>query len=315
MIELRLGPQDVLRLRFAISPLWETLAAVRAVTVGPMPADLQPWRRLVVPPPTPLLTAVQSGTRYVPDFLTPPPQAGERAIDAEIAKVADTPLEVVRDELQRCRDTGAVLPDLTPRESRGRLVAEMRLAWDQLMQPHWARLHRVLATDVDHRSRRLVTGGIAALMSDLHPAVSFAQDALRVRGPVNERRELQGEGVVLMPSLFGTGRPLVVLDPPYQPTLIYPARGVATAFTRLVAPADALVTLLGQGRAEVLAALDDAAGTGELAVRLFRADSTVSAHLHALRNAGLVDVTRTGKASRWQRTPLGDALVAGPLSS
>jgi DNA-binding transcriptional ArsR family regulator len=315
VIELRLGPQDVLRLRFAISPLWETLAAVRAVTVGPLPAALQPWRRLVEPPRTPLLTAVQTGTRYTPDFLTPPPLAGERSVDAEIALVAETPLDAVRRELQRSRDEGAPLPDLTPREARSRIVREMRLAWEQLMQPHWPRLHRVLATDVDHRSRRLVTGGIAAVMADLNPAVTFQQDALRVRGPVTERRDLEGEGVVLMPSLFGTGRPLIILDPPYQPTLIYPARGVATAFTRPVAPAGALITLMGQGRAEVLAALDDAAGTGELAVQLFRADSTVSAHLHALRNAGLAEVSRIGKASRWQRTPLGDALVAGPLSS
>jgi hypothetical protein len=28
-----------------------------------------------------------------------------------------------------------------------------------------------------------------------------------------------------------------------------------------------------------------------------------------------VEVTRNGKASRWTRTALGDALVAGPLSA
>jgi DNA-binding transcriptional ArsR family regulator len=315
VIQLTMSPADVLRLRFAVSPLWETLAAVRAVTVGPLPAALHPWRRLVQPPVTPLLTAVQAGSRYTPDFLTPPPQAGERSLDAEVDLVAQTPLDVVRDELQRCREAGAVVPRLSPGRARDQVVQEMQVAWAALLQPHWPRLHRVLATDVDHRSRRLVTGGLAALMDDLHPDVAFRADALRVRGPVTERRDLQGEGVVLMPSLFGVGRPLVILDPPYQPTLIYPARGVATAFTRQVAPADALVHLLGRGRADVLAALDDPAGTGDMAVRLDRAAGTVSAHLHALRNAGLVDVRRDGKASRWTRTALGDALVAGPLSA
>ncbi|MFN2537788.1 MAG: DUF5937 family protein [Mycobacteriales bacterium] len=314
MIELRLGPQDVLRLRFAISPLWETLAAVRAVTVGPMPAALHPWRRLVEPARTPLLTAVQTTSTYTPDFLTPPPQAGERSADAELALVAQTALDVVAAELQRCRDQGAPLPALSPAQARDQLVNEMRAAWSSLMRPHWPRLHRVLATDVDHRSRRLVSGGIAALMGDLHPSVSFQSDALRVRGRLNERRDLHGEGVVLMPSLFGPDRPLVILDPPYQPTLVYPARGVATAFTRPVAPADALVRLLGRGRADVLAGLDDAAGTHDLAIRLVRADSSVSEHLHSLHNAGLVEVARLGKSSRWSRTPLGDALVAGPLS-
>jgi hypothetical protein len=316
VIELGMGPQDVLHLRFAVSPLWETLAAVRAVSVGPMPQVMQPWRRLVDPPLTPLLTAVQAGATYTPDFLTPPPRAGERSVEDEIALVAETPLAVVRDELRRCRLSGGrLLPALSPGRARDQLVSEMRRAWAQLLQPHWPRLHRVLATDVDHRSRRLVTGGLAALLADLHPAVAFQDGTLRVRGPVKERRELQGEGVVLMPSLFGTGRPLVILDPPYQPTLIYPARGVATAFTRPVAPADALVRLLGQGRAEVLAGLDDPAGTGELAIQLVRSDSTVSEHLHVLRSAGLVDVTRHGKASRWSRTELGNALVAGPLSA
>lgn len=315
MIELVLGPQDVLRLRFAVSPLWETLAAVRALTVGPLPAALAPWQRLVDPPATPLLTAVQARSRYTPDFLTPPPRAGERSALEELDLVAATPLAVVGEELQRARDAGAEVPELTPRRAREQAVAEIRRAWEQLMRPHWPRLHRVLATDVDHRSRRLVTGGLAALLGDLHPAVSFQQDVLRVQSRVAERRELRGEGVVLMPSLFVAPRPLVILDPPYQPTLIYPARGVATAFTRPVAPADALVRLLGAGRADVLAALDDAAGTRHVALRLGRAESTVSEHLHVLRDAGLAAVSRTGKASRWARTPLGDALVAGPLSS
>jgi hypothetical protein len=90
---------------------------------------------------------------------------------------------------------------------------------------------------------------------------------------------------------------------------------VATAFTAPVAPADALVQLLGRSRAQLLAALDEPAGTGNLAITLDRTTGTTSEHLHALRAAGLVDVRRNGKASRWQRTELGDALVAGPLTT
>src|SRR5207253_2129524 len=129
----------------AVSPVWETLAAVRAVNRGPLPAALGPWRRLVTPPETPVLVAVQSNGGYTPDFLTPPPQAGERSIGDEIAQVSQTPLDVVRDELQR---TGAPLHG-RPESLRRRIVRELELAWEVLLEPHWPRLHRVLATDVD----------------------------------------------------------------------------------------------------------------------------------------------------------------------
>ena len=319
MIELQTSQSDVLRLRFAVSPLWELLAAVRAVHVGPLPATLRPWRDTVSPPETPLLAAVQRGRRYTPDFLTPPPEAGERSFEAEVDLVAATPMAVVEQELSRCLDEGVQDPLLAqlkdrPRQARDQVVREMRLAWEHVLRPSWPRLHRVLATDVDYRSRRLVTGGIAALLEDLDPRVDWDGRTLRVHAPVSDRRTLHGEGVVLMPSAFNIGRPIVILDPPYQPTLIYGARGVATAFTAPVAPADALVQLVGRSRALLLATLDEPAGTGPLAIILGRSAGTVSEHLHALRAAGLVDVRRLGKASRWHRTELGDALVAGPLS-
>lgn len=320
MIELDTSQADVLRLRFAVSPLWELLAAVRAVHIGPLPSALRPWRRTVVLPETPLLAAVQRGRGYTPDFLTPSPEAGERSIDAEIELVAATPLRAVDQELSRCLDEGPHDPLLArlmdrPRQARDQAVREMRLAWEQLLRPSWPRLHRVLATDVDYRSHRLVNGGIAALMEDLDPRLAWDGRTLRVHAPVRDRRALHGEGVVLMPSAFSIGRPIVILDPPYQPTLVYGARGVATAFTEPVAPADALVQLLGRTRALLLAALDEPAGTGHLAITLGRTAGTVSEHLHALRAAGLVDVRRIGKTSRWQRTELADALVAGPLST
>ncbi len=40
--------------------------------------------------------------------------------------------------------------------------------------------------------------------------------------------------------------------------------------------------------------------------------STVSEHLTALRETGLLDRRRIGHQVRYSRTPLGDALAAGP---
>ena len=41
-----------------------------------------------------------------------------------------------------------------------------------------------------------------------------------------DHRDLDGEGLVLMPSAFKWDQVVTVIDPPWQPTLIYPARGI-----------------------------------------------------------------------------------------
>jgi hypothetical protein len=323
MIELRMTERDVFRLRFSVSPLWETLAAARVLTTGGASPALRPWLDQIDAGALDLsrLAALQAPRGYTPDFLTPAPLAGERSIEAELELVRRTPVDVVAAELDRCLRQRApvddVLPELVrrPAFARAQLVHDLEQVWACLVAPYWPRLHRVLAGDVDHRSRRLVSGGIAALLEDLDPSVTWEDSTLRVSVALAERRDLSGEGVVLMPSAFQAGRPVVVLDPPYQPTLIYLARGVATAWASSPAPADALVRLLGRGRADLLAVLDEPAGTGVLARGLGRSAGTISEHLQTLRAAGLVDVRRSGRASHWSRTALGDALVAGPLTA
>ncbi len=66
------------------------------------------------------------------------------------------------------------------------------------------------------------------------------------------------------------------------------------------------------GRAAVLTALADRASTTQLSVALKLSPSTVSEHLTALRETGLLDRRRIGHQVRYSRTPLGDALAGGP---
>lgn len=114
-----------------------------------------------------------------------------------------------------------------------------------------------------------------------------------------------------MPSVFVWPDVVSTFEPPWQPTLVYPARGIGGLWAD---PAegtpDALARLLGRGRAAVLAALDEPAGTA-LAHRLRLAPSSVSAHLTTLREAGLLVSRRYGHQVLYERTPLGIALAAG----
>lgn len=115
-----------------------------------------------------------------------------------------------------------------------------------------------------------------------------------------------------MPSVFSWPDVISGFEPPWQPTLVYPARGIGGLWAEPTdRTPDVLVRLLGRGRAAVLTALDEPVGTTALAHRLRLAPSSVSAHLTALRDAGLLVSRRYGHQVLYERTPLGIALASG----
>lgn len=105
-----------------------------------------------------------------------------------------------------------------------------------------------------------------------------------------------------------------MIDPPWQPTLLYPPRGVATLWEASSADPGALGVLLGELRARVLAELDPPASTTELARRLDTSPAGVSAHLSVLRRAGLAAPQRSGRSVLYARTAAGEALLRAGLS-
>ena len=105
------------------------------------------------------------------------------------------------------------------------------------------------------------------------------------------------------------------LDPPWPPTLIYPARGVSALWEQpgRAGPGSALHRLLGTSRAAILLALEDPASTTQLAGTLGQSLGGIGDHLAVLREAGLVARARSGRSVLYRRTPVGDALAAAEL--
>jgi DNA-binding transcriptional ArsR family regulator len=105
----------------------------------------------------------------------------------------------------------------------------------------------------------------------------------------------------------------VMLDPPWPPALIYPARGVAALWQEPDARAGAgaaLDRLIGSSRAAILLALEEPASTSQLAATLGQSVGGAGDHLAVLRAAGLVTRARSGRSVLYRRTPVGDALTA-----
>jgi hypothetical protein len=320
MTVLRFTQKDALRCRFGASPLWETMSAVRVLHGSKHRPLYSPWVAAKAEAAAKLdlrgLKAVQPRVGFTPDFLTPPPKASRAKFTTEIARVRSTPLEQVRTELIRSRDEldnpaapdiNRMLQDLAG--TRERLADEIESTWTALVQPDWPLISRVLEDDIAYRGQQFTEGGLAALFDDLHPTLTWADDRLIATRYREPDRELTGQGVLLVPGVFAWPYLVMVVDPAYQPTVVYPARGAARLWSDAPAPPDPLARLLGRTRATLLVALDPPATTSALAAHYGLALATVAEHLAALYDAGLASRRRTGHQVHYRRTEVGQAVI------
>ncbi|MGP3688536.1 DUF5937 family protein [Streptomyces sp. IBSNAI002] len=322
----RFGPGDLLRCRFAVSPRWETQEAVRSLLRPYRHTYHLPWLRKVRAAADGLdlrpLWLLMPHAGHNPDFLSPPPLGPSVTFEEELARVRAADPEAAHEDL---RLSLACTPGATESAAGQRMLADparavreladlTERAWEALVAPHWPRLRGLLEADILFHSRRLAAGGLEALFDGLHPDLRWhgETDTLTISKAGHHDRVLDGQGLLLMPSAFGWPDVVGGYDPPWQPTLVYPARGVGALWTASAGPApQALARLLGRARAEVLCALDEPASTTALAHRLGLAPSTVSAHLGVLRAAGLLVSDRHGHQVLYERTPLAIALTTG----
>ncbi|AVH95422.1 ArsR family transcriptional regulator [Streptomyces sp. WAC00288] len=320
---LRFGEADPLRIRFAVSPLWEAHSAVRVLARPRQQGYHLPWMRRIADAARELdlapLHLLMPARGHSPDFLYPPPLGPAASFEEEIEAVrrTDPALALLDFERALAATPGAAETEegrrmlADPAGAVGRLTELLRAAWEALVAPDWPRLRALLEADVAYHSRRLAEGGLERLLGELHPSFDWAAETatLRVDYHGEHVRPLDGQGLVLMPSVFTWPDVVSGFDPPWQPTVVYPARGIGGLWTdaRDRTP-EALGRLLGPVRADVLCALTEPMGTTALAHLLGRAPSTVSAHLTVLRDAGLLASRRYGHQVLYERTPLGLAV-------
>jgi DNA-binding transcriptional ArsR family regulator len=323
---LELGPGDLTRVRFAVSPLSQLLGALLILGGRHRPAGLDPWRartagraeRLCADEPlVAALIRLLAATAYLPDFLTAPPSRPDTAFAAELDQVRATPDDRARADLavtattRRDGTRGALDPVLDRRDLTRGVADALAAAWTALVLPDWPTLRAVLQRDVVHRSAVLADGGLGAALQSVGSDVRLQLDALRLGIRTGPSHRLAGVGLWLMPNVFG-GRWLS-FDPPHAYALTYPARGVSTLWRPTAPAADELAALIGRSRATLLLAVAEPASTSQLSAQLGMSIGAVGDHLAVLRANGLVSRARAGRSVLYRRTPLGERLCAGSV--
>ncbi|MCK3768578.1 winged helix-turn-helix domain-containing protein [Microbacterium aerolatum] len=324
-VEFVLSPGDIQAVRFGISPGHELAHAVR-VLLRPQQHPLQwGWLRTVrdrLPRESfRLLAGVIGDDGYMPDFLTAAP-SWDMTPAAELEALRSTPLDPMRVDFGKMvlRSSGSRQSALRemqdqPARARAMIAGAWQEVWDAALAPVWPQLERLLRADIAVRSRTIATSGISGMANGLHQNVSWGAGAVRVRlRRHSEQVDCRGSGLVLVPSVMSSWGCMVLTEPPAQPTLFYPARGVTAGWARDATDvAGALSALLGSARAEILLGAGAARTTSQVAADTGIAVSTASHHLTVLRDAGLIASERDGARMLHLRTPLGEAMVGAVL--
>jgi DNA-binding transcriptional ArsR family regulator len=333
VIELSFSTVDVGRIRFALSPVREAVAAVRALTTATPNGLHASWLRWVRPRLTEvdldLLTTLVRPAGYIPDFLVPAPAHPSPTIESGLTQVAATAPALVAEQLRHLaghpvaqRGPGRTdrvrrLDELiaTPDSGLAGIVAALGRWWRVAVLPHWPRMRALLHDDVTYRLGELADGGVQQLFRTLHPLISFSGDTLRITKYYTGRAQLRQRGLLLTPCVFAWPDVLVGTADPQAATLTYSPRGLGRLWQSPDGTAAGpLTAVLGRTRAALLAQLDLPMSTSQLATLLDLAAPTVNVHLKALQAAGIVGARRDGHSVLYRRSRLGDLLLAGAVT-
>ncbi|MGW4467683.1 DUF5937 family protein [Micromonospora sp. NPDC004704] len=332
MIHLHFTATDLTRVRFAASPLTETVASLRTLAAAGRGGHLhRPWITRFAERASrlrehdlDLLRALVRPAGYIPDFLLPPPSRRSSTFGDALAQVADTDPEIVARELahlaaHRAAQQGpgheerrALLQALVRRPDAGiGPVTEALDAYHRVaIAPDWARIDALLNDDIAYRLDALAEGGVDRMMTNLHPSVTFADQTLRIAKYYEGHADCGGRGLLLVPCAFAWPDVLVRTAQPEPPSVSYSPRGLGRLWEEHPEQTgSALAGVLGQTRAALLTQLDLPMSTSQAATQMALAAPTLSVHLQALRAAGLLTSRRAGRQVLYSRTDLGNRLL------
>ncbi|MFI9208415.1 ArsR family transcriptional regulator [Streptomyces sp. NPDC053253] len=316
----RIGTDSLAGSRFVVSPLAETIAALKILhsASGSHPGE-QAWlarhlpayrARLAAEPLDALLVGAALGRTWNADFMTPTPLGeGEQSFEEEVEAVrAADPADAVP---QLAVALGGPVPEplRSARDLPERMAGVLTWVWRETVLPEWPRRRRILEADVVARTAQLVRGGWAAALDELCPGKMrwLGDGRLQVNSREYPPRSVDGGRLLFVPVTASTG--WVSWEGSERFAVVYACAGVLADGSGPVAP-EALGALLGTARAGVLVRLQTPKSTSQLVALTGQGLGSVGRHLKVLLDAGLVRRGRAGRSVLYEWTEAGAVLVA-----
>ena len=315
MLQIEFTADDVARTRFLPepAPLMELKLALVALSRGDKAARFDQWRRVA-------LAAFPESAQLVWQLVScfsgrvSPTAALGADIDEELDMVVAMRPEQARAEIDLWygTDSGRVPPLLRDaangsRQAEQLMIQAFRSAYAAVLEPSWPAVQASYHAELARQSLILARSGVGGLLTNLLPGAHWQDGRLRIPAPYRRRAVLRGRGLVLAPSAFWMGPPLLA-DVPDQPVLlVYPSGTPAPLLPG--AGSDPLAGILGSTRAAVLRLLTVPHTTSDVARGLGISLASASGHTACLREAQLITSHRDGKAVLHQATELGLSLI------
>ncbi|WP_103352274.1 helix-turn-helix transcriptional regulator [Amycolatopsis sp. CA-128772] len=315
MLTLRVDADTLARMRFAASPASESMVWLRLTAASgrhPVFGDPGPLARAALAHPDVALLAdllPRNGDTYRPDLLTPQPGADPQRrdlLDEQIARIE----AVSQEDLEEQVFTYTRTHWSRPLRASTRRIAESgrmqrRLAnglarfWRDALSDGWPELRSIIDRDIARRATAIAAHGIGRALGALHPGIDWAGDAVTLTRSRDGEIDVTGRDLVLAPGVLSWPDVIIQVDTPGQFVLYYPALRIEAGRDRR---SGGIAQVLGNTRAALLAHLETARSTAELATLVGYAPGTVSYHLSALHRAHLVTKVRDGRYVLYRRT-------------
>ncbi|MFE0172270.1 helix-turn-helix domain-containing protein [Streptomyces sp. NPDC059002] len=319
MIRIHFTAGDFARVRFAPrpSPVPELHAALMMLVVPHEALLFGRWRNRLL---RTLPSAVEPLADLVPDGVAPAflDVLGD-TLDEGLALIGAARAEFVRTEIEQIYAHRPAPPWIRALHggdagARRTLGQAQRAAYETVLAPVWPQVQDLHRAEFTRHALAVAEQGLGAALTALLPDAQLRDAVWELPLPVTpgvREVRLDGRGLILRPTFHWRSGPLIQDLPDRPVVLTYPAGG---GLPLLPDGGDALderlAGVLGRTRLALLRSLDQARTTTGLARRIGVSSATASAHASALRGAGLLTTTRTGRSVHHERTPLADLLLS-----